>query len=380
MAIPCQRSFFNIPQDITYYNCAYLSPLMAPVKEAGQMGVMRKATPWEMKPAHFFDESNQLRRLFAEMIGGQEEGVAIAPAVSYAIGIAAKNIKVQAHQNIVVLAEQFPSNIYAWQDLAQGSGASIRTVARPKDSNWTSAVLDALDENTGVAALPNCHWTDGSMVDLVAVGQKCRSLNIPLVLDVTQSLGAMPLDVKEIKPAFLVAAGYKWLMGPYSMAYLYVDEAYRNGEPLEYNWITRNRSENFAGLVDYTHELSPGAQRFDVGERSNFHLMPMAVASLKQLLAWGIPKISETLKAYNTTLIQRAEALGFKPIPEAHRSPHLLGLRFPGLLPAELSARLAENNIFVSIRGDAIRISPHVYNNQADLDRFIHVLEKEIGS
>ncbi len=285
MTLACQRELFEIPDHITYFNCAYLSPLMKPVKEAGVQGVMRKAKPWELAPHHFFDESNELRQLVAEMINGDPAGVAIVPSVSYGVSLAAKNIKIRKNQHIVVLAEQFPSNIYPWRELCKTSGCSIRTVNRPEDSNWTQAILENMDENTGLVALPNCHWTDGSMADLVRVGQECRKREIPLVLDVTQSMGAMPLNLEEIKPAFLIAAGYKWLMGPYSIAYLYVDEAYRNGEPLEYNWITRDKSDNFARLVDYNDQLSPGAQRFDVGERSNFTLMPMAIASLKQLLA-----------------------------------------------------------------------------------------------
>ncbi len=376
--IPCQRERFGIPDEITYFNCAYLSPLMQSVREAGRAGIERKARPWEFMPEHFFNESDVLRARFAGLIGAEANEIAIIPSASYGIGIAAKNIPLGAGRRVVLLADQFPSNVYPWRAAAQENEAEIVTVPRPSDGNWTQGILEAVDERVGVVAIPNCHWTDGSLVDLVRVGRKCQASGIPLVLDITQSLGAMPFNIEAVKPAFLIAATYKWLLGPYSLAYLYVSPEYREGTPLEYNWISREDSANFARLVDYTDHIIPNAQRFDVGERSNFTLLPMALAALEQIHDWGVPRIAATLGSYNNELARRVRALGFRTIPDAYRSPHLIGLYYPGKLPPQLAGRLADEKVYVSIRGDAIRVAPHLYNNQADLDRFIHVLERAL--
>lgn len=201
---------------------------------------------------------------------------------------------------------------------------------------------------------------------------------VPLVIDATQSLGAMPFNLDQVKPAFLVAAGYKWLMGPYSLGYLYVDPAYQNGIPLEHNWITREGSENFAGLVHYTDKLSQGATRFDMGERSNFSLVPMAIRALEMLISWGIENIAYTLGQYNQEIAESIEPYGAQLSLREYVAPHMMGLRFPGGIPEKVVNALSENQIFVSVRGDAIRVAPHVYNDERDKVRFIDCLRAEL--
>lgn len=284
-----QRHLFELPDDVAYLNCAYLAPQLRSVTEAGLAGVRRKAAPWQIGPADFFTGAEELRSTFAALLGADAGSIALVPSVSYGIGTAAANIKVGPGQTVVLLAEDFPSDVYPWRAAAQVHGGEIVTVARPADDDWTAAVLGAIDERTAVVAVPGCHWTDGTLVDLVAVGEAARGVGAALVVDATQSLGAMPLDLAAVRPDFLVAAGYKWLLGPYSLGYLYVAPQHQDGQPLEHNWITRAGSDDFAGLVDYVDDLAPGARRFDVGERSNFVLVPMALAALRQLLAWGVP-------------------------------------------------------------------------------------------
>jgi selenocysteine lyase/cysteine desulfurase len=231
-----------------------------------------------------------------------------------------------------------------------------------------------MDERTALVAVPHCHWTDGTWVDLVRGGQRAREVGAALVVDATQSLGALPLDVGQVQPDFLVAAGYKWLMGPYSQGYLYVAPRHREGQPLELNWITRQGSEDFARLVDYRDEFQPGARRFDVGERSNFTLVPMALAALRQLHTWGVSAIQETLRELTRRVAQGARPLGLEVAPEAYHSGHLVGLRRPGGYAPDVASRLAARGVFVSVRGDNLRVSPHLYNSAADVERLLEAL------
>ena len=128
-----------------------------------------------------------------------------------------------------------------------------------------------------------------------------------LVVDGTQSVGALPFDVAAIRPDFLVVATYKWLLGPYSAGYLYVAPERHDGMPIEHNWADRTRSENFTGLVDYRDAFAPGARRYDVGERGNFHLLPMANAALRQVHEWGVENIQETIRARTRRIAERGE-------------------------------------------------------------------------
>jgi len=372
--LPCQRHLFDIPDDVAYLNCAYMSPLMKPALEAGTAGLARKAHPWELTPDKFFAGSDEFRTTAAQLVGCSADDIAIVPSASYGIATAARNVPVKKGQSILVLAEQFPSNYYAWQRRAEESGASLKTVPWPEDNDWTAAVLNSLTADVAIAALPHVQWTSGGRLDLVRIGAVCRKLGAALVLDLTQSLGALPFRARDVQPDFAVAASYKWLLGPYSIGLLYVAPKWQGGIPLEENWIQRADARDFASLILYTENYDAGARRFDMGERSNFALLPAAVHAMKQLLQWEVAQISETAGALNRQLASAAVNLGFFAPAEPWRAPHYLALRRKAGIPKELPEMLAREKVFVSVRGSSIRVTPHVYNTVEDCERLIACL------
>jgi selenocysteine lyase/cysteine desulfurase len=368
--LPSQRHLFALPDDVAYLNCSYLGPQLRSVTAAGLAAVREKERPWELTPARFFSGSERLRETFARLLGADVEGVAFVPSVSYGVGVAVRNLPLDGRATLM-LAEDFPSDVYPWT-----AAGEVVTVERPADHDWTAAVLERLDERIGVVSVPNVHWTDGGLVDLVRVGARAREVGAALVVDATQSLGALPFDVAAVQPDFLVAAGYKWLLGPYALGYLWVAPRHRAGVPLEANWINREHAEDFARLVDYREGYQPGARRYDMGERSNFVLTPMADAALTQLLDWTVPEVAETAAALTAYLANGADKLGLGVAPAHLRGPHIVGLRFPDGLPDGLSDRLAADRVSVSIRGDSVRVSPHVYNTTDDCDRLLAALDR----
>ena len=376
--IPSQRHLFDIPEDIAYFNCAYLGPLSIAVVAAGQQASGRKAHPWEIGSGDFFTDTEIARGLFAKLINAQEDDVALVPAASYGVSVAARNLPLAKGQTVVTLAEQFPSNVYAWRESADGTGATLVTVERPEHGDLTRAVLDSMDERTAIVALPHCHWADGALLDLETVGHRCRERGAALVLDVTQSAGVLPLDVAAIRPDFLVTACYKWLLGPYSFGFLYVAPHRQDGKPIEFNWRARLGSEDFSALVHYQDAYLPGARRFDVGECANFHTIPAVIAALNQLLDWDVPTIATTLAARNLGIAERAAALGLESLDAEKRAGHFLGLQFPRGVPKGLLEALKKSGVYVSVRGDSLRVTPHLYNNDADVDRLMHALERII--
>lgn len=374
MTLPCQRDQFDLPEDVVYLNCAYMGPLSRRVRAVGVEALSRKAEPWNLASDDFFDDVERARELFAQVVSADAEGVALLPSVSYGIATAARNLPVAAGSEIIVLAEQFPSNVYAWQELARKAGARLRTIDRPDDGDWTRDVLAAIGPQTALAALPHCHWTDGTLIDLEAVGARLRQFDGALVIDGCQSVGALPIDVQKVQPDFLVTASYKWLLGPYSHGFLWVAPRWREGEPLEHNWIGRANCRDFAALVNYTDQFSPGARRFDVGEVSNFALLPATLAALEQTLFWGVDTIQATLRQLTDAIADGARALGLGVTPPTRRAGHMIGLRLGGRDPQILAATLAEARVYVSVRGDSVRVSPHVYNDRRDVERFLDVL------
>ena len=371
--LPDQRSLFDVPDDVAYLNSAYFGPRLKAVSVAGEAALELTATPWRVGPPDFIDPAERLRSTVGALFGDTGEGVALVPAISYGIGVAAANLAVGAGRTVVVLDEQFPSNIYPWRSKVDREGGEIVTVGRSLDG-WTGGIIDAIDESTAIVAVPNCHWTDGSLVDLVAVGSAARKVGAALVVDASQSFGALPFDVNTVKPDFVTTVGYKWQLGFYGLGYLWVAEQHRIGTPLEEGWIVRKDADDFAGLVDYTDSYEPGARRFDMGERSNFIGVAMANAAVDQISAWGVPEIASTLSDITSRIAEGATDLGWVAAPQEQRAPHLIGIRHPDGLPDGLAARFSDAHVSVSVRGDSVRIAPHLHTTESDLVRLFQAI------
>jgi selenocysteine lyase/cysteine desulfurase len=365
-----QRDAFDVPLDVAYFNTASLAPQLHSVREAGIAALERRGRPWAISSADWFTDVEHLRALFARIVGGDAEGVAIVPATSYGFAVAARNLLPEPGARVLVLADEYPSGIYTWKS----AGAELLTVAREAGQSWTDAVLAALDERVAIVSVPNVHWTDGSYVDLPAVAARTHELGARLVIDGSQSVGAMPIDVTQVQPDFLVAVGYKWLLGPMSLGFLYVAEEHRQGVPLEQNWIARAGSEDFGALVDYRDDYQPGARRFDAGQRTKFELVPMSIGALEQILAWDVGNIAASLANVTGEIAQRSAALGFEAPPDGERAPHMLGIRLTREAQARAVALLAEANCYAAPRGQSLRIAPHLHVVQADVDRLVDAL------
>lgn len=374
----CQKELFEIPDGVTYLNAAYMGPMLKTAADIGEQALRKKMSPWALPISDFFDHPNKFYELSAKMIDANPSDIAIVPSVSYGTAIAAKNLKVEAGQNIIVMADQFPSNVYGWRDLASENNAEIITVPWPGNGDWTSAILDAINEKTALVATANAHWTNGSYIDLVAVGEKARAVGAALVLDLTQSLGVVPFSVKDVDPDYMIAGSYKWLLGPYSFGMLYVAPRNQGGKPIEESWITRKGAEDFSRLVDYKEDYEDGARRFDMGEKSNFINVPIANEAMEVLLGFGVEEIATYLKGLTDYIAERARAIGLNVADDAFRVPNLIGINFADGVPEGLPAILAENKVYVSIRGNSIRVAPHIYNDKADVDRLFEVLESAL--
>ena len=376
-SLPPQRDAFDLPDGVAYLNCAFMAPQLRRVSEVGIAAVQRKQRPWRIGPADFFDHLERLRGLFAQLIQGDAEGVAVVPAASYAVSTAAANVSASGESRIVVLADQYPSNVYPWHDLARRSGASVVAVERPDDGDWTRAVVESIDERTVAVAVPNCHFMTGALIDVATIGEAARTVGATFVIDATQSLGVLPLDVNEVGADMVVAAGYKWLLGPYSVGYAWTAPHCRDWRPLEHHWAGREGSEDFAHLTSYTDTFRPGARRFDGGEASNFVLLPMALAALETVAEWSVERVAATVEPLTAAVVNGAAAIGLPVHAEPH-ARHIVGLRLPVGSPAAVVQGLAEAQVHVSLRGESLRISPYVFNTADDVERLLAALRRAL--
>ena len=381
--LACQRSRFTLPDGLHYLNCAFMAPLALAVRAAGIEGIDRRATPHRINPPDFFKESNLVRCLFARLVNiSDPKRVAIIPSVSYGLATVARNATVERGDNIVILEEQFPSNVYTWHRLCAERGLELKVVQAPERTDgqravtWSTRLLAAIDHRTAVVALPQVHWTDGTLFDLERVSDRARECHALLVVDGTQSVGAFPFDVERIQPDALICAAYKWLLGPYSIGLAYFGPVFDQGTPLEENWITRRGSEAFSDLVHYRDEYQPAAGRYDVGERSNFTLLPMLAAALQLVLEWTVPAIQDYCRALTTELTGTLRERGYWIEEDQWRTGHLFGIRVRDSVDtSRLAKRLQERQVAVSSRGDAIRVAPHLYNDSTDTEALLDALD-----
>ena len=373
-----QKHLFRLEEHITYLNGAYMSPQLKSVEEVGLKCLQKKNMPYRISEDDFFAEKKRLKERYAQFIKSPDaESIAIIPSVSYGIAVAVNNIPFHKGDEVVVLEEQFPSNYYAWKQLEAEKGVVIKTIHAPKitkgrGSLWNEQLIAAINPKTKCVAIPHCHWADGTLFNLVAIREKCNKVGAYLIIDGTQSVGALPFSVQELQPDALICGGYKWLMGPYSLGVAYFGERFHDGQPIENNWMNHIGSENFSNLVRYNHEFKPKATRYDVGESSNFILTPMLSEAIRQLGEWGAENIQSYCQSITKTAVSDLRQLGCFIEEDTSRAQHLFGIYLPESMDINyLKQKFTKANIFVSYRGKAIRVSPHVYNTEEDLQKLV---------
>jgi len=369
-----QKGLFLMEEGLTYLNCANMSLMLKTVKEAGLQALDTRAAPWKISSEDWFTNAEKLRDLASKVFHTNSNNIALIPSVSYGLAAAAKNFKLHAGKEIIVLEQQYPSNYYVWENLASQQNLRIVIIKKGKGKTLTESILEKINTKTGIIALPNCHWINGTYIDLQRISDASKSVGSYFVLDLSQSLGVLPIDIDKIQPDFAVSVGYKWLLGPYGLGYMYVSKKWQEtGEPLEYSWLTKKGSENFANLTNYVTGYRDGARKFDMGEFPQFNLLPMSIAALQQIDNWEIGAVQAELKKLTDKIIEfKKETDMFDQT--ALSVGHISSIPLNNLNVSKLKDRLQNNNVVISFRGTSIRVSPHLYNGFEDIDKLLSSL------
>jgi len=375
----CQKTKFILSKKVTYLNCAYMSPMLKKVEKAGVKGIKQKRKPYHITPIDFFKTSDLVKKRFSSIIDCKNHNrIAIIPSASYGLANVVNNISIKEKDEIILLDEQFPSNVYPWLNLKERSKAKLVFIKRPdtlidSGKKWNEEILTAITNKTKVVAIGNIHWACGTLFDLIAIRKKTSEVGALLIIDGTQSIGALPLSIEKIQPDALICAGYKWLMGPYSIGVAYYGNYFDKGIPIEDNWINRRGSENFSGLINYSDKYGELASRYNVGEQSNFILLPMLLAGLNQIESWGVKNIQDYCKNLISEEIKKVNQKKYWIEKENYRANHLFGIKQLDN-KINLIEKLKSKKISVSIRGDKIRVSPHVYNDKREIKKLFECL------
>ncbi|MBN3519758.1 aminotransferase class V-fold PLP-dependent enzyme [Algoriphagus lutimaris] len=382
--LSCQKHLFNLKSGVHYLNNAYRAPLLGSSEEAGIQSIIKQRNPFEFTQDDFFDGVMEVRTSFGLLVNCEANEVAVIPSTSYGFTSVLNNVPGGKGKKAIVVKDEFPSGYFSLERWVKEHGAHLVTVGPDpmedqKGASWNQRILESIDEDTAVILISSIHWMSGVKFDLKAIGERCQEVGAYFIVDGTQSVGAMPMNVKEFKIDALICATYKWLLGPYSIALAFIGEKFLDGTPLEESWMNRVNARNFSSLSDYADQYQAGAGRFNVGETSNFIMMPMLKASLNQLLEWKPEGIQEYARVLNEPLRQFMKEIGGLVEEDDYLAYHLIAPKLPGKLDLiSLKNKLDQNQVYLSARGENLRISVNVFNTGEDVAKLQEVIKGEL--
>ena len=378
-----QRTLFDIPPHICYLNAASYSPLPLKTLEAGRAAVGRKGRPWTLEAGFANAQHERARTAAARLIHAEPSDIALIPSISYGVATAAKLLTPGRGTRVLVLENDHSSPVLEWQTRADAQGFAAETVRQPDDGDWTSAVLESIERSgappVSLASISSVHWSDGGLIDVDKVGAALRQRGAAFLVDATHSTGVLTTDVRRLDPDFVIFPTYKWLLGPYGRAFFYVAKRHQGGIPLEQTASGRRnvRAENAVYFTDPSYVGD--ARRYDMGERDHFISMEMAAIGMEMMAQWGAEPVTQRLLAMTRRIADGLRGTNAVQIlDERVRAPHILSVGFAGSMLPSLIPALAGQQIYVAARLGRMRVSPHVYNDEADVGRFVAAVKSAV--
>ncbi|SJZ78701.1 Selenocysteine lyase/Cysteine desulfurase [Enhydrobacter aerosaccus] len=381
--LPCQRELFDMPRDVCFFNAASWSPLPRAVQEAGRAAIGRKGQPWKLAPDFQGAQYERARKAAAALIGADADDIALIPSVGYGVSTAGKVLAIAPGSRVIVLENDHTSPVLEWVSRAIAGDFTVETVAQPGDGDWTTAVLEAIERKgaapLALASLSSVHWSDGGALDVARIGAALKRQGAAFLIDATHDVGVRHIDVKALDPDFLIFPTYKWVLGPYGRAFMYVAKRRQQGVPLEQTAAARKAvsAEDTVYFRDLAYRND--ARRFDMGERDHFVSLEMAAIGMEMMAAWGNDAIVKRLSMLTGLLADGLGNLDVRVPDTRLRAPHILSVAFPKGMPEHLPEKLAARNVHAAPRLGRLRISPHVYNDEEDVERFVDVFRSVAG-
>jgi selenocysteine lyase/cysteine desulfurase len=376
----CQRELFDMPREICYLDAASWSPLPIAVQEAGRAAMARKGQPWRLAPDFFPAQYERARRAASALIGADPDDVCLIPSVGYGVASAGKILSLPRGSRVIVLENDHASPVLEWVSRAETGGFTVDTVKQPADGDWTSSVLEVIARPAApplaLTSISSVHWSDGGTVDLDPIAQALKKQGAALLVDATHDAGVRRIDVKALDPDFLIFPTYKWVLGPYGRAFMYVAKRRQNGVPLEQNAAARKAVSATDTIYFRDIAYRNDARRFDMGERDHFVGLEMAAIGMEMMAKWGNAAIVERLAMLTSRIADGLANLDVRLPDTKLRAPHILSIAFPKGMAADLPQQLAAKNVHAAQRLGRLRLSPHVYNDEQDAERFVDVFRK----
>ena len=368
--------YFEDFDGVTYLNCAYMGPLPKVTLDAIREIMALQAFPNRVKDSFAFEYPNRVREVTAPFVGVKPEEILVGSGASHGMAVAALGFPWKPGDEVIVAAGDFPSNLYIWSEAAKRNGATCRPVRGRKPAVNTQEILDAITDRTRVVSVSWVDYGSGEVIDLEQLGDVCAKRGIFLAVDGTQAVGAVHMDAKAWKLSLLSVGAYKWMLGPYGGGFAYLDPAWFDRiRPAYITWTAAQGAEDYNALPRGDYKLVSTARRYDEPETASFLNRAGLIRSAEFLTEIGVTAVNRHI----TTLLQRLEAELPRPFRRRSSSSRLAGPIF-SIEADDVSTvrqayeQLKAANFRTSLRDDGIRVSPHIYNTEDDIDRFLRVL------
>jgi selenocysteine lyase/cysteine desulfurase len=365
-------------ENATYLNVAGNGPMPKVSVKAAQAAVEWKKFPQRVPDEAYFDVPNRIRASIAQLIGANAEEIALTTGASTGMAAVAYGLTWKAGDEVVTAAGEFPLQYTTWRPMEQREGLTLKVVAPSERFITAEDLIAALTPRTRLVSVSLVRFDDGTMVDAAKLATACHAQGTLLLLDASQCCGAVPMDVRELGADFIVCAGYKWLLSPYGTGFFWAkSEHMASLRPGPFYWTAAEGASHFGSLVFNHPKVAAGARRWDAAETASyFNLSAMAVS-----LEFVLRMKPETVAAHNRGLIEfmferlpKDRCVPASPLDAARRGPYACFSARTPEKTAELYKRLVAENVFVSFREGNLRVSPHVFNTERDIDKLIAVV------
>jgi cysteine desulfurase/selenocysteine lyase len=374
-----RHEWFEI-EDATYLNLAGQAPMPRITIRAVQAAIEAKKYPHHQSDSTYFEIPDRIRVSVAKLIGGKPEEIAISTGASNGMAAVAYGLPWNSGDEVITSKGEFPLQFTAWKPMEEREGLKLKIVTPRERFITADDLLAAMTPKTKVVSVSLVRFDDGSLLDAARVAAACHAQGALLLLDISQCCGAMPLDVAKLGADFMVCAGYKWLLGPFGTGFFWAkSELIAKMRPGPFYWMAVAGSHNFSSLSFEDPKPTPTAKRWDAAESAsyfNFNLVAMDV-SADFVVRMG----PETVAAHNRKLIElmyerlpKDRCIPASPLEADRRGPYGCFAARTQEKTVALYQKLRKENVIVSLREGNIRVAPHLYNTERDIDRLISVI------
>jgi cysteine desulfurase / selenocysteine lyase len=365
-------------EGVTYLNLAGNSPIPKVAIKRMQEAIEWKKSPQRIPDTAFFEVPNRVRAAIAKLIGGKPEEIALTTGASTGMAAVAYGLEWKPGDEVLTASGEFPLQYATWKPMEEREGIKVTAVKPGGTCHSTDDFIAALTPRTRLVSVSHVRFDNGAMIDATNLAAACHAQGALLLLDVSQSCGAVPMDVTQMGADFLVCAGYKWLLGPFGTGFFWAKhEHIAKMRPGPFYWMAAEGVNNFADLATAPPRPANAAKRWDAAETANYYNLAALEGGLELVLRAGASTVAEHNHQLIEQLFERLpkdRCVVASPLERERRGPYGCFQARSAEKTRDLYEKLRTENVITSLREGKIRVSPYLYNTEQDVDRLVRMI------